>query len=235
MTYYTAERLSDAIAAICPDIESNVRNASKKPDDRIMWWELSSCILSSQVPYSLAITAADVIDRSALLYGDDLKGINLFEELNRLLEQPLVVEGKARHYRFPRIRAQQLAAARQAIILQSGSILELVQGFKDPVVAREWLVKKIPGVGPKQASMFLRNIGFSYDLAIIDRHVLNYMSIIGISSDGLKSISGMKEYGKRESSLRDYAEQLDCTVGILDWAIWIVMRVASGRMEKNFV
>lgn len=41
--------------------------------------------------------------------------------------------------------------------------------------AREWLVKNIKGLGLKEASHFLRNIGCK-SLAILDRHILNILT-----------------------------------------------------------
>ncbi len=40
--------------------------------------------------------------------------------------------------------------------------------------ARSFLVKNIKGIGYKEASHFLRNVGYN-DVAIIDRHVLRFL------------------------------------------------------------
>ncbi|GLS17013.1 hypothetical protein GCM10007874_00280 [Labrys miyagiensis] len=92
---------------------------------------------------------------------------------------------------------------------------------------RDWLVEMAPGFGPKQASMFLRNTGVSYDLAILDRHVLDYMRLIGLRTAQSKPLTTMKRYRCDELSMCDHARALGFPVGILDWAIWIVMRVAN--------
>ena len=79
--------------------------------------------------------------------------------------------------------------------------------------------------------MFLRNAGLSYNLAILDRHVLNYMSAIGLYSGKKQSIATLSQYQRHETTLRDHADDMNCPVGLLDWAIWIVMRVANRKME----
>jgi N-glycosylase/DNA lyase len=235
MTSYNAQNLSDAVAAICPDIRLRVEG-SAVPDERILWWELSTCILSSQVPYSLAVAAANAIDSEELLVDENVESETLSSRLTQLLRAPLSVDGTLRGYRFPSIRAQQLAEARKAIVEEAGSLQALVNGFNAPGEARSWLVRNAPGLGPKQASMFLRNAGVSYDLAVLDRHVLNYMSVIGLLPDKSPSqISGIKLYCRHESTLSRHAEYFDCPVGLLDWAIWIVMRVANRRMEHMTV
>lgn len=230
MSTYAPHVLKRAVAAICTDIQSRTV-CTIKPDERDLWWELSSCILSSQVPYSLAIAFSDVIDEEGLLLHDSYDTKTLMQRLIVVLRTPRVVEGQLRTYRFPAVRASQLAAARTVIMTAQCSLCELVGSFQDATEARAWLVKHVPGIGPKQASMFLRNIGISYDLAVLDRHVLNYMSKLNIYSGTNLFISNLTQYCKYEAILREHAQALDCSVGILDWAIWIVMRVANRNME----
>jgi N-glycosylase/DNA lyase len=231
MNLYDVESLSNAIAAICPDIQARVYSYSKPLDERLLWWELSSCILSSQVPYSLAIAASDAIDAEDLLHNGYHDFDVLTQRLVGVLSKSLNVEGRLRTYRFPVARAHHLAATRAAITAEKCSLRELVDSFHDASKARAWFVKHIPGVGPKQASMFLRNVGVSYDLAILDRHVLSYMSMLGIYSSTNLFISSLPQYYRHEAILREHAQELDCPLGLLDWAIWIVMRVASRDVE----
>lgn len=231
MSLYSIQTLSNAVAAICPDIRAQVCSAAKPLDERHLWWELSSCILSSQVPYPLATAAATTIDAESLLLDDHISSVALLQRLIEILSAPLMVEGRPRFYRFPVARARHLAATRAVVSAETHSLRELVDGFNDASEARAWLVKHVTGVGPKQASMFLRNIGMSYDLAILDRHVLSYMSKLGIYSGANLFISCLTQYQRHEVVLREHAQEMDCPVGLLDWAIWIVMRVANRNME----
>lgn len=231
MNVYGPERLSNAVAAICPDIRARVRRPAMPPDERRLWWELSSCILSSQVPYSLAVAAADAIDAVGLLLDNRRDQESLTSRLVEVLSKPLTVEGRFRAYRFPVARARHLAATHAAVTNEAQSLRVLLDRFRDAAEARAWFVTFAPGIGPKQASMFLRNAGVSYDLAILDRHVLSYMAALGIYSGANLSIAGLAQYRRHEIVLRDHARDLDCPVGLLDWAIWIVMRVANRKME----
>ncbi|KJZ64367.1 8-oxoguanine DNA glycosylase [Pseudomonas fluorescens] len=228
MTPYSAEALSRAVAAVCPDIRTRIQTGMVS-DERHLWWELSCCILSSQVPYSLAMAAADAIDEQGYLHCDEQSSERLAEQLFVLLSTPLEVEGKKRSYRFPRAKARYLASTWVAVTNAGGSLSALISGDVNDV--RAWLVAHASGMGPKQASMFLRNCGVTYDLAILDRHVLNYMTAQGIYSGAQASISGLNQYGRHENKLREHAQELDCPVGLLDWAIWIVMRVANQKQE----
>jgi len=79
--------------------------------------------------------------------------------------------------------------------------------------------------------MFLRNIGVSYDLAVLDRHVLNYMCCIGVHDEPEIKVHKLRHYVLHEEKLREHANRFHCPVGILDWAIWVVMRVANQISE----
>ncbi|PKH25629.1 DNA lyase [Pseudomonas fluorescens] len=232
MTVYSAEALCRAVAAVCPDIRERI-DTGPVLDERHLWWELSCCILSSQVPYPLAMAAADRIDAQGYLRVGEQDHLKLADQLFAALTTPLDVEGKRRLYRFPRAKATHLAATWLAVSQAGGSLKALISGDVNGV--RAWLVSNASGMGPKQASMFLRNCGVTYDLAILDRHVLNYMSAQGICSGKQVSIAGLNQYGRYEKRLRDHAQQMDCPVGLLDWAIWIVMRVANRKQEAVFL
>lgn len=229
MKNYTSSDLSRAVAAICPDIQSSA-NKLENLDEDALWLELSICILSSQVPFPLATAAATAIENQNILSNRSWKKEALFKKLHSILQKPLVVENATRRYRFPEAKAKQLAEAHNVITNNFGTFRGAIETFSNASEARAWLVEFLPGLGPKQASMFLRNIGSSYDLAILDRHVLKYMSQIGIYSEEKLFVSGLSNYHRLESKLRKHAEDLDCPVGLLDWAIWIVMRVAGRNL-----
>lgn len=231
MSNNNSVQLKKAVAAICPDIRDRVRNTPIPNGESRMWWELSSCILSSQVPYSLSTAAANAIHDDGILLDKRTCTVKRTKRLEEVLSTPLDVDGKKRNYRFPVARARQLAAAHSVVMDNQCTLGELVSQFQNATEARTWFVKHVPGLGPKQASMFLRNTGVSYDLAILDRHVLNYMSKLGIYCDAKNSISGLAKYRRYEEALIKHAEELDCQVGLLDWAIWIVMRVANRTGE----
>lgn len=103
---------------------------------------------------------------------------------------------------------------------------EIVYSNRDAWQIREDLIRIGRGIGPKQASMFLRDCGLTTELAIIDRHVLEYMNAVGLVSDpGTITIA---KYLQIEREFTRYAGFLGCETGILDWAVWLVMRAAKG-------
>lgn len=232
---YTATELAAAVSAICPDIEDTIRakRAGNVHDEAMLWRELSCCVLSSQVPYELAVEYAGQIAEASLLTSP-VSQVVLALRLEALLRTPALVDGRKRMYRFPRSKAQQLARTRAAVTAAGGSLTRLINSFESPTAAREWFSTSAPGVGPKQASMFLRNVGLSYELAVLDRHVISYMHAQELLSSE-ESLARLVSYSRVEEKLSSHAAQLGHEVGYLDWAIWIVMRVAGQGRSGAFV
>jgi N-glycosylase/DNA lyase len=126
MNTYDSESLLNAVACICPDIVKQVLGTPNAIDERGLWWELSSCILSSQVPYSLATAAADAIDIKSLLFCGPSKSESLTQSLLEVLKTPFMIEGRPRMYRFPTARAHHLAATHVKITSMYCSLRELL-------------------------------------------------------------------------------------------------------------
>jgi N-glycosylase/DNA lyase len=231
MTVFHISRLDAAIAAIYPDIVARVAEHRSVRTERRLWWEISSCVLSSQVPYPIAAAAADELSRSGKLLSARSDKLTLATELEHSLLKPLTLNGRMQRYRFPTARSRQLAELRCLISSEFGTLKKLVKQ-EEATVLREWLVRNAPGLGPKQSSMFLRNIGLSYDFAILDRHVLTYMVSRDLCTGSATFVSRLTDYYRHEQTLRDHASVLGFSVGLLDWAIWIVMRAVNGIGEK---
>lgn len=230
-----AARLEYAVAAICPEIEERAKRSQGVLDERNLWWELSCCLLSSQVPYGLAVATAHALDERQLLLNTSVPQDELEQEIFGVLRQPVMVNGSLRNYRFPGSKSVQLASARATVSLQCGDLCSLISAFKNAASARAWLVSNVSGIGPKQASMFLRNAGISYELAVLDRHVLKYMTAIGLYDGTERAIAKLSQYRRHENTLISHADRLGFAVGLLDWAIWIVMRVAGSRDTERAV
>jgi len=197
----------------------------------LLWRELASCILGSRVPFELAISAARHLDKTGLLrmLQNDLHfeviQRRILRELRKPIYLPPKVNGLKRSYTFPSIRACQLSKTAKTIYGNGQTLKSLLQKANDEYSARELLVETAAGIGPKQASLFLRNIGFANNLAILDSHVLRFMDFVRIMKTLPKSMSSLACYEKTEMKLRRYADDRDIEMSSLDTAIWIVMRV----------
>jgi N-glycosylase/DNA lyase len=84
---------------------------------------------------------------------------------------------------------------------------------------REWLVANVKGLGWKESSHFLRNIGF-LELAIIDRHILKHMLRCGAIDAIPKSIGTRRAYLELEERFRALAEASGLPLQELDLLFW---------------
>ena len=91
---------------------------------------------------------------------------------------------------------------------------------------REWIVKNIKGLGLKESSHFLRNIGFD-DYAIIDFHIVDLLVKYNIIQRP-KSLT-KKKYLEIEETLRKIAEKTNLTLAELDLYLWYM---ETGKILK---
>ena len=103
-------------------------------------------------------------------------------------------------YRFYNKRAEYIVDARNHIKEISDLIKE-----KDAEKARKWLVENIKGIGWKEASHFMRNMGYE-DFAILDRHVLKILHKYKIIKEVPKSLTKNK-YLLIENELKNLAKE----------------------------
>ena len=90
---------------------------------------------------------------------------------------------------------------------------------------RQYLTSEIPGLGPKQSSLFLRNIGYTESIAVLDIHVLTYMNWVGLTTTLEKSASTIRKYETLEDSFVEHSLSLGYSPGQFDVAVWLVMKV----------
>jgi N-glycosylase/DNA lyase len=99
------------------------------------------------------------------------------------------------------------------------SIKSVLSGVADIYECREWLVQNIKGIGYKEASHFLRNIGFGEKIAILDRHILKNLNQLGVIEELPKTISRAK-YIWIEEKMKGFARQIDIPISHLDLLLW---------------
>ena len=83
---------------------------------------------------------------------------------------------------------------------------------------REWLVKNVRGIGYKEASHFLRNIGV-LDFAILDRHILKNLRVYGVIGEIPGSMTPRK-YREIEEKMRKFSEEIGIPMPELDLLFW---------------
>lgn len=84
---------------------------------------------------------------------------------------------------------------------------------------RDFLVDNVRGYGYKEASHFLRNIGYGSDIDILDRHILKNMRKYGAVKDVPASLSRSK-YLEIEEKLRRFADRIKIPLYEMDLLFW---------------
>lgn len=92
---------------------------------------------------------------------------------------------------------------------------------------REWLVSNIKGLGYKEASHFLRNVGY-FNFAILDRHIMNLMKENKLIKDKPKTLN-KKNYLIAETKFKQLAEKLKMSCAELDLYMWYIK---TGKILK---
>jgi len=122
----------------------------------------------------------------------------------------------AHKHRFHNNKTEYILGAREHIDIKK-KIQEIVKK-QGQVEAREWLVKNIKGIGYKESSHFLRNVGY-FDLAILDRHILNLMTDEKIIKEKPTTLT-KKKYLEIEQKFLKQANKLKLPAAELDLYMW---------------
>ncbi len=96
-------------------------------------------------------------------------------------------------------------------------IKELIKDMSESK-AREFIVQNIKGLGYKEASHFLRNVGYK-NLAILDRHILNLLKENNYISEIPKTLTKNK-YLEIEKIVSKLANKLNMSLSELDLYMW---------------
>lgn len=129
---------------------------------------------------------------------------------------------------YPQNKARFIVEAREKFIderTRTMSIRSLLA--QDPMEARENVVENVKGLGYKEASHFLRNIGYG-GLAILDRHILRTLVEAGVL-DQLPNALSRKTYLDIEQKVLAYARRLGIPPDALDLVMW---SAKTGRVFK---
>lgn len=143
------------------------------------------------------------------------------EHIERLLSEPLIVDGRSVRYRYPRQKAKYISAAI--------SYLNTNNPPEDSGKAlRDWLTA-IPGIGYKTASWIARNWLNACDIAILDIHIHRAGILAGIFTP---NDDVTKNYLRMEESFVRLADGIGVPANILDNQIWNELRLTPGTVRQ---
>lgn len=222
--------LETAVKNIIPKIElqSRKQESWEYLTESMLLKELSLCLLSSSVKYELACAYVEYFSQKGLFKVWTIQ-IPTKANIFNLLNEPVNLNGKCVRYRFPNAKSQQLYDLLLNIYGRGMSLKQLLKTSNNPKNVRDELTRNCPGIGNKQSSMFLRNIGFSDKLAIVDTHLLDYLKSIEILPSSFR-LNTKKQYIHVEDKYLQYAISNDFNLSYLDSAIWMIMKVYKQKI-----
>jgi N-glycosylase/DNA lyase len=124
-------------------------------------------------------------------------------------------------HRYPFARAGYIVASRDFLQEHCGlQLRKKLESFASDLERRDWLVKekRIKGLGYKEASHFLRNIGLK-GYAILDKHILRSMAELGLIDDS-KPPNTRSKYLIIEDKLKRLATLTGIDFDELDLVLW---------------
>ena len=97
---------------------------------------------------------------------------------------------------------------------------EQLRSFRDPHARRDWLATepRIKGLGYKEASHYLRNVGFK-GYGILDKHIVRCLAELGVI-DSPKPPTNRNGYLETECRMRRFAGDVGIDFDELDLVLW---------------
>lgn len=125
-----------------------------------------------------------------------------------------ILRDKAHYIRFHETKARRLMKARDEWL----GIASVLDSGLDDEQKREWLVENVDGMSWKEASHYLRNIGYR-NLAILDRHTLKHLVRCGVFAE-VPNIAGKARYLAAGEGFKKFADHVGIAMDELDLYFW---------------
>lgn len=190
-------------------IQARLTDFSRVPPSAY-FYELAYCLMT---PQSSAIHADHVVEilraRGFLENGFDPED---------------VLRTREYYIRFHKNKARYLLEIR----LTMDTILSALSNGHSSDAVREWLVKNVKGLGYKEATHFLRNIGRNDGLAILDRHILRNLHRYGAVRRIPASLT-KKQYLSIEKRFKEFSNIIGIPLDELDLLFW---SMETGAIRK---
>ncbi len=173
-------------------------------DDKRIFSELCFCLLTPQSKAKLCAAAINNLVKTDLLFTGtekDIKDYLIGVRFNN---------NKARYI----IQARNMFSNSDNIKIKNN-----IDEFKNHLELRSWLTNNVNGMGLKESSHFLRNIGYYKNITILDRHILKNLHKHGVI-DEIPNPVTKKQYLVIEEKMKEFADHIGIPVEELDLLFW---------------
>lgn len=183
---------------------SGFRSLRKTSKDKI-FAELCFCLCTPQSKAKASAKAISLLEKGNLLE------TGTHARVSRILKKSGV--------RFHNNKSRFIIAARSRFSRELLPSRSSEINYSEISRTRDLLVKNIKGLGYKEASHFLRNIGYGDGLAILDVHILRNLNRLKIIRAMPKSIT-RKQYLLMEKKLKAFSKKTGIPMPELDLLLW---------------
>lgn len=172
--------------------------------DERLWEEMVYCIFTAGASARMGLRSVEAVRH--LLFEGSLS--DLTEALQGV-------------HRYPQSRPGYIVVTRRYLQEDCGMRLrERLLSFQDALARRDWLAKekRIKGLGYKESSHFLRNVGLT-GYAILDKHILRCLAELGVI-ESAQPPATRSRYLETEERLRRFAHDTRIDFEELDLVLW---------------
>ena len=175
-----------------------------KKGGRVLFEELCFCLLTPQSKARSCDAAIQELKERKLMFGGDAAAI------------AKVLSTKTR---FHNNKSKYLVEAREKYCEGKFALLEKATFEGTEKDARDHFLKNVKGLGLKEASHYLRNVGRGSALAILDRHILKNLVKYGAIPRVPASLTE-KRYLEIERAMEKFCKQTGVPLAHLDLLFW---------------
>lgn len=205
----TVDRLRAEYAQRRKEIRARLRDFRRvwqTASDSLLWEEMVYCIFTAGASAKMGLRSVDAL-RPLLQAGAQSE-----------MTKALVAAGA---HRFPNARPGYVIVTRDYLEESfSMRLRERLDSFRDPMERRDWLASepRIKGLGYKESSHFLRNIGFK-GYGILDKHIVRCLCELKVI-DSPKPPTSRGRYLETEARMRQFAADTGIDFDELDLLLW---------------
>ncbi|MFW5746916.1 MAG: N-glycosylase/DNA lyase [Nanoarchaeota archaeon] len=206
------KRVLDLPEDIIERVQDRLKEFEQKghKGDRVWFSELCFCILTANSKAETALRIEKELGTRGFCQScfDDVKNC--------------IISHK---HRFHNNKASYIVGARKHLHLKR-TLVPIINSEGERA-GRRWLVDHIKGIGYKEASHFLRNVGYK-NVAILDRHILRMLAEHGFMQEVPQALTP-KRYLQVEAIFSGIAQDLSMSLAELDLRIWYLK---TGKILK---
>ena len=198
--------LETTLELIKPDVDKRINDFKSlwiNADEKKLFQELAFCLLTPQSKAQNAWKTVLILTDNNLLFTGQANEIS----------------GYLNYVRFKNNKARYIVKAREQFFNSNEGIRETLLKLSSVKEKREWLLKNITGYGMKEASHFLRNIGFVEDVAILDRHILRNLINYNVIAEIPKLLT-LQKYYEIENKMKHFTKTVNISLAYLDFIFW---------------